>query len=139
MTSFTCDRGRVDVHAAWTTAEILQTVERIVADWEHKLPANRDARIVVKPNLNNDLVALTGNCVDLRVLEGLFAALRRHLSDEQVLELTYITALYEMHAVMSRALRTEFDDRDDPIVEVAAPAGTSQAYDVGAATSLPRR
>ena len=26
-----------------------------------------------------------------------------------------------MHAVMSRALRTEWDDRDDPIVEVASP------------------
>lgn len=24
---------------------------------------------------------------------------------------------------MSRALRTEFDDRDDPVVEVAAPEG----------------
>ena len=42
----------------------------------------------------------------------------RHLSDEEILELTYITALYDMHAVMSRALRTEFDDRDEPIVEV---------------------
>ncbi len=74
---YSCDRGHVDIHAAWTTAEILAAVERIVADWEHKLPASRDARVVVKPNLNNDLVALTGNCVDLRVLEGLFAALRR--------------------------------------------------------------
>jgi hypothetical protein len=26
-----------------------------------------------------------------------------------------------MHAVMVRAMRLEFDDRDDPIVEVAAP------------------
>jgi hypothetical protein len=26
-----------------------------------------------------------------------------------------------MHAVMSRALKTELDDRDEPIVEVAAP------------------
>lgn len=77
MLTFSCDRGRVDVHAAWTTAEVLATVERMIADWEHKLPADRDARIVVKPNLNNDLVALTGNCVDLRVLEGLFAALKR--------------------------------------------------------------
>jgi uncharacterized protein (DUF362 family)/ferredoxin len=75
--TYACKRGRVDIHDAWTTAEILATVERIVADWEHKLPSSRDARIVVKPNLNNDLVALTGNCVDLRVLEGLFAALRR--------------------------------------------------------------
>ena len=39
-----------------------------------------------------------------------------------------------MHAVMSRALRLEFDDRDDPIVEVAAPEGYG-AFDVGAAIS----
>ena len=53
-----------------------------------------------------------------RVSDGVFAGLREHLSDEQILELTYITCLYEMHAIMSRALRLEFDDRDDPIVEV---------------------
>jgi alkylhydroperoxidase family enzyme len=58
-----------------------------------------------------------------RVADGVFAALKPFLSDEQILELTYITCLYEMHAVMSRALRTEFDDRDDPIVEVAPPEG----------------
>lgn len=65
-----------------------------------------------------------------RVADGTFAALRTHLSDEQILELTYVTALYEMHAVMSRALRLEFDDRDDPIVEVAAPEG-GDARDIG--------
>ncbi|HWJ80767.1 MAG TPA: carboxymuconolactone decarboxylase family protein [Nocardioides sp.] len=70
-----------------------------------------------------------------RVADGVFDALRLHLTDEQILELTYITALYEMHAVMSRALRTEFDDRPDPIVEVPAPDGGAMAYDVGAATS----
>ncbi len=53
-----------------------------------------------------------------RVPDGVFATLREHLSDEQILELTYITCLYEMHATMSRALRTEWDDRDEPIVEV---------------------
>lgn len=73
-----------------------------------------------------------------RVADAVFDALRAHLTDEQVLELTYITALYEMHAVMSRALRTEFDDRPDPIVEVPAPEGGAMAYDVGAATSAPR-
>lgn len=72
-----------------------------------------------------------------RVADAVFDALRAHLTDEQVLELTYITALYEMHAVMSRALRTEFDDRDEPVVEVAAPEGAG-AYDVGAATSAPQ-
>ena len=58
------------------------------------------------------------------------------LSDEEILELTYITALYEMHATMSRALRTEYDDRPEPIVEVVGPDGVS-ALDVGRSISLP--
>ena len=64
-----------------------------------------------------DCLALQGG----RTPEPVFAALKAFLSDEQILELTYIACLYDMHAVMSRALRTEWDDRDDPIVEVAAP------------------
>lgn len=56
-----------------------------------------------------------------RVADGVFDALRAHLSDEEILELTYITCMYEMHAVMSRALRTEQDDRDDPIAEDESP------------------
>jgi hypothetical protein len=31
--------------------------------------------------------------------------------------LTYIIAMYEMHATIARALRLEMDDRDDPVVE----------------------
>jgi alkylhydroperoxidase family enzyme len=65
-----------------------------------------------------------------RVAEPVFDALRAELSDEQILEFTYITCLYEMHATMSRALRVEFDDRDDPIVEIAAPQGF-EARDLG--------
>ena len=56
-----------------------------------------------------------------RTPDAVFDALKAFLSDEQILELTYIVCLYDMHAVMARALRVEFDDRDDPIVEVAAP------------------
>jgi alkylhydroperoxidase family enzyme len=56
-----------------------------------------------------------------RVPDGLFDALRRQLRDEEILELTYIGALYLQHAVMSRALRTEFDDRPEPVVEVDPP------------------
>ena len=62
-----------------------------------------------------------------RVPDGLFAALREHLDDGQILELTYITSLYLQHAVMARALRTEFDDVDERIVEVAAPEGRPAA------------
>lgn len=58
-----------------------------------------------------------------RVADGVFASLKEHLSDEEILELTYIVSMYEMHAVMSRALRTEFDDVDDRMKEVDGPDG----------------
>jgi alkylhydroperoxidase family enzyme len=58
-----------------------------------------------------------------RVADAVFDVLKAHLSDEEILELTYVTALYEMHAVMSRALRLEYDDVDERIVEIAAPRG----------------
>ena len=57
-------------------------------------------------------------------------ALKSELSDEQILELTYITTLYVQHAIMSRALRLEFDDRAEPVVEIEAPVGFS-ARDIG--------
>lgn len=60
-----------------------------------------------------------------RTPDAVFAALKSFLSDEEILELTYIACLYDMHAVMSRALRTEWDDHDDPIAEVASPEGFS--------------
>lgn len=61
-----------------------------------------------------------------RVPDGVFAQLKAHLSDEEILELTYTTCTYMMHAIMSRALRLEFDDVDDRIIEVAAPNGADQ-------------
>jgi alkylhydroperoxidase family enzyme len=56
-----------------------------------------------------------------RVSDATFAALQAELSDEEILELTYTVSLYEMQAVMSRALRLESDDRDDPIIELREP------------------
>lgn len=60
-----------------------------------------------------------------RTPDEVFDALKAFLSDEEILELTYITCLYDMHAVMTKALKLEFDDREEPIVEVAAPEGFS--------------
>lgn len=60
-----------------------------------------------------------------RVQDEIFDVLKRHLSDEEILELTYVTALYEMHAVMSRALRLEYDDVPERVVEIAAPENGS--------------
>lgn len=69
------------------------------------------------------LLAYTDYLVDQhgRVPDAVFDAMKTHFSDEEILEFTYITSLYFMHAVMTRALRLEFDDRDEVIVEVAAP------------------
>ena len=60
-----------------------------------------------------------------RVPDAVFDALSADLSDEEILELTYIACTYDMHATISRALRLEFDDVDDPITEVPAPDGAA--------------
>ena len=56
-----------------------------------------------------------------RVADGIFDALKAHFSDEEIVEISYITALYDLHAVTTKALRLEYDDVPDRIVEVAAP------------------
>ena len=68
-----------------------------------------------------------------RVADGVFEALREHLSDEEILEFTYVTATYAMHATMSRALRLEFDDVDDPVQERPDSRGNFSGLDVMAA------
>jgi len=87
---------------AWQTADCFSPLERAVLAY-------------------TDALVYDGG----RVADGVFAALKAHLTDEQILEFTYVTALYDMHAVMSRALRLEYDDIDDRIVEVAAPSSGS--------------
>jgi len=77
---------------------------------------------------------------DCLVLEGgrtpdeLFATLQRHLSDEEILELTYITCMYEMHATIAVALKLEFDDAPERITELDAPDG----FDAGAFAGVRR-
>jgi alkylhydroperoxidase family enzyme len=87
---------------AWSTAECFSPLERAVLAY-------------------TDCLVLEGG----RVPDAVFDALRSGLSEAEILELTYITCTYDMHATMSRALRLEFDDVDDPITEVPAPEGSS--------------
>jgi alkylhydroperoxidase family enzyme len=60
-----------------------------------------------------------------RMDDALFAALKEHLSEPEIIELTYVTCTYMMHGVMSRALRLEYDDVPDPVAEVPAPEGAT--------------
>ena len=73
-----------------------------------------------------------------RTPKAVIEALKTFWGDEEILEFTYITCLYDMHAVMSRALRLEFDDRDDPVVEVAAPKSFEAGDFLGGERSKPR-
>jgi alkylhydroperoxidase family enzyme len=86
---------RIAAVAHWAAADCFDEVERLVLAY------------------TDCLVLELG-----RVPDALFAALGSHLSDVELLELTYITTLYLQHAVMSKALRTEFDDVDERLVEV---------------------
>lgn len=99
---------KIDAIAYWASADCFSPAERAVLAY-------------------TDALVLGGG----RMHDRAFDELRAHLSDEQILEFTYITLMYEMHATMARALRMEFDDRDEPIVEVAAPQG-ERARDIGA-------
>jgi alkylhydroperoxidase family enzyme len=58
-----------------------------------------------------------------RVADAIFDALKAALDPEMIVELTYIVAWYDMHAVVSKALRLECDDVAEPCVEVPAPPG----------------
>ncbi len=60
------------------------------------------------------------------VEDATFAALKRHFSDEQIVELFYVITTYRMHGMMIRALHLEFDnDTTSRMREVPAPAGKS--------------
>jgi alkylhydroperoxidase family enzyme len=89
------DDEQIAAIPSWSTATCFSDAERAVLAYA-------------------DALVLDGG----RVPDALFATLRTHLSDEEILELTYITAMYDMHAVMSRALRLEYDDRPEPMVEI---------------------
>src|SRR3546814_21166363 len=82
-----------------------------------------------------DCLSQAGGRVPLEV----FDKLKRFWNDEQIFEFTYITCLYDMPAVITRALRMEFDAREDPIVEVAAHAGFDAADFLSAPRPDPER
>jgi alkylhydroperoxidase family enzyme len=89
---------QVEAIPAWSVATCFSPIERAVLAYTDALVLERG-----------------------RVPDPVFEALKAELSDEEILELTYITCTYMMHAVMSRALRLEYDDVDERVVEIPAP------------------
>jgi alkylhydroperoxidase family enzyme len=58
-----------------------------------------------------------------RTPDGLFAALKSHFDEEQLVELSYITLMFVSNAHLIRALRLEHDDYDDTVREMPSPPG----------------
>ena len=91
---------QIEAIPSWSTADCFSPLERGVLAY-------------------TDALILGGG----RVADATFAALQAGLSDEEILELTYTISLYDMQATVSRALRLEFDDREDPVVELGERRG----------------
>lgn len=107
MRSVGCSEEQVKAIPSWPVATCFSPAERAVLAY-------------------TDCLVLEGG----RVPDAVFSALRAHLSEEEILELTYITCMYEMHATMTRALRLEYDDVPDRIVEVPGPESGADAMRV---------
>ena len=91
---------QIEAVAHWGAADCFDELERLVLAY-------------------TDCLVLDGG----RTPDGLFEALKSHLSDAEILELTYIVCMYEMHATICKALHLEYDDEPERVVEVPAPEG----------------
>lgn len=95
---------KIQAIPAWASADIWEPVERAVLAY------------------TDELVLADG-----RVQDATFARLKEHLSDEAILELTFDVCTYRLHATMTRALRMEYDDIAERVVEIPAPEGGQAA------------
>lgn len=102
--------AQIEAIPDWQVATVFNDKERAVLAWA-------------------DALILQGG----RASDALFATLKTHLSDEDILELTYHTLAYNLHAVCCKALRLEFDDVDERIKEVPVPGAGEPADWAGAA------
>ena len=99
MRSVGCSEAQIAAIPAWQLADCFAADERAVLAY-------------------TDCLVLEGG----RVPDGVFAALKSFWSDEEILEFTYSTCMYEMHATIARALQLEFDDVPERLVEVPMPS-----------------
>jgi len=96
--------AQIEAIPNWQLSDQFSEVERAVLAWA-------------------DALILQGG----RASDELFEALHRHLSDEDILEITYHVMAYNLHAVCCKALRLEFDDVEERIREVPVPEGDEPA------------
>lgn len=64
-----------------------------------------------------------------RVHDRLFAALRAAFNEEQILMLTHALNMYRFHATTTRALKMEYDNVPERIVEIPVPEAPGTVQD----------
>ncbi len=102
---------QLDAIPTWPTSNVFAPVERAALAY-------------------TDEIVLGGG----RVQDATFNALSEHLNEPAIIELTYVVASYRLHATMCRALRLEYDDFDERVVEISAP--TDDGHDVMGTISM---
>ena len=103
---------QVEAIPAWSSSNVFSPEERAVLAY-------------------TDALVLDGG----RVPDELFERLEGFLSHEEILEFSYVTMTYELHATLCRALRLEYDDVDERVVEIPAP---TEAADVDVMRAVDR-
>lgn len=92
------DEAKISAVPYWTVSDAFSPVERAVLAYVDGLVLE-----------------------DGRVHEKVFDALRAAIGDEHILMLTYFVGMYSLHATSTKALRLEYDDVPDRIVEIPVP------------------
>jgi len=104
-------------------------VARMVGITDEKLAAIKGWQTCDKFDpIERAVMAATDELVARNLIEdATFAELKRHFSDEQVMELVYVIALWRMHGMIVRALHLEYDDdTTSRMAEVPAPPAGNQ-------------
>jgi alkylhydroperoxidase family enzyme len=99
-------------------------VARMVGVAEEKLQAIKGWVVSDKFNaVERAVMQATDELVGRNLVEDeTFAELKRHLSDEQILELFYVIGLWRMHGMIVRALHLEYDNATTArMKEIPAP------------------
>jgi uncharacterized protein (DUF362 family)/ferredoxin len=70
-------QGKIDILSCRSSEEIRNSLFSVLESYQDILPSSRKASILIKPNLNSNMNALTGNTTDLRILSAIVRYLKR--------------------------------------------------------------
>ena len=85
METYNLEKDTIIMYPCRDMKEIEKNIEDIIQKNEKILPKNKKAKILLKPNLNNDLNAMTGNSTDLRIIVSVIKSLKKRKYNKIIL------------------------------------------------------